>query len=68
MPSHNLRVTDELWAAIERERGSVPRNRWICDRLMASTGVSPAAAEVGGANVRSSMSAKAGVKPIRQRG
>jgi hypothetical protein len=29
----NLRLPEDLLAAIDRERGLVPRNAWIVDRL-----------------------------------
>lgn len=29
MPSHNLRLSDELFAAVNEAAGDVPRNTWI---------------------------------------
>jgi hypothetical protein len=33
--SHNLRMPDELFTAIDAVRGEVPRNTWIVSRLAA---------------------------------
>lgn len=46
MKQHNLRISDELMEQIDRERGLIPRNRWLVDLLEGHLAERPAISTV----------------------